>query len=337
MDDVTPRARSIYLGHQLQEHDGGAAITESTYTLRKRGISRLLEVADAMDELITKSVGSLVSPATITHLLPIGASARDGTRDHVVQVLTAHGYMSSIPIEDDAIELAEAAGILGMTTRQMRKLAQRGELERRQIEASGRAYRTGVSMTSVMSLLDSNQKLWTRKQLYEEFDLSYYELNLLIKRLGVEAVEGVVALGSRYLESEVEKIRLHLAEQGMLRSTALRITDVVRETRLNLRSVYRLVQSGQLQVDDAATQEFGMVMVNRESVERFNASDARRFAAPSPAPEGTIPILKAQELTGLSRIQFLALRKKGVIIRRTRDYQFHVDETSLNDYLKGNQ
>ena len=334
LDDVTPRARSIYLGHQLQERDGGAAITESTYTLRKRSISRLLEIADAMDQLITASVGNLVCPSTITHLLPLGKQDRSENRSHVIDVLTAHGFVSAPPEGEDAIELSEAADILGMSQRQLGLLTQRGVLERKHIGAAGSVFRTGVSMASVLSLHDLNQRLWTRKQLYEEFDITYYELKLLIDQLGIKAVDDVVANGYRYLDSEVGKIRLHLATQNQKRAGALSVAEAGRAIGLHRRSIDRLIQSGRLELDETATKELGLVMIRQESVDGFKTVRARTAVEPSKAPPGTIPIGEAQARTGLNRQQFLSLRKRGVVIRRTRDYQFHVDEKSLAKYLE---
>lgn len=50
--------------------------------------------------------------------------------------------------------------------------------------------------------------------------------------------------------------------------------------------------------------------------------------------EGTIAFKDAQKLTDLKRIELFALQREDFILRRTRDYQFCVDEASLKKWMK---
>lgn len=70
-------------------------------------------------------------------------------------------------------------------------------------------------------------------------------------------------------------------------------------------------------------------MVSRKLLDELVKARAACPRPPVSRPPGTIPIEEAQTRTGLSRMELLKLRESGLITRRSSDYQFHVDETSI--------
>ena len=86
------------MGHKIQNLDGGAAITESTYTLQRRGVQHLLVVAETMTSLIEASVVSLVASGPAGRVLPISVCPDPDERARALEVLDAGGYIGVIEI-----------------------------------------------------------------------------------------------------------------------------------------------------------------------------------------------------------------------------------------------
>ncbi len=128
MMKLAPRARSVYMGHKIQDLDGGAAITESTYTVRRKGVKHLLVVAETMTTLIEKSIVSLVSSGTCRRrLLPTSTCLDSDQRDRALQVLDAAGLVEAIDVEgEEVVEVALAAELLGLPKRAVRTFRSRG-------------------------------------------------------------------------------------------------------------------------------------------------------------------------------------------------------------------
>ena len=74
-------------------------------------------------------------------------------------------------------------------------------------------------------------------------------------------------------------------------------------------------------------------MVSRTSRERLRVERSKVRTLPVELPPGSTPIREVERRTGLNRVRALQLKSEGVIIHRTADYQFHVDEASLHAHL----
>jgi integrase len=335
MDDISPRARSVYMGHQVQNLDGGAAITESTYTVKRKGVAHLLVVAKTMTSLIESSIGSLVEPVTAGRLLPASACPDSVERHRALEVLDVAGLIGIAEVSgEEVIEVAQAAELLAVGERKVVRLIREGHLIRQRVDGAGRASLLGVTMSSVKERMALTQQMWSRKTLCTELNLTYHEVDYLIKVLGVVATEAPSTRGYRYTDSEVDKVRRHLEEKAAITVTAASVTEVMDELGCTQRTATQLLVMGRLEADEGATAAMRMTMVTRASLERLKTERSRRQTLPQKPPAGSIPIREAQIRTGLDRTGVLKLRQAGVIIIRTSDYQFHVEEASLDSYMK---
>jgi hypothetical protein len=188
-------------------------------------------------------------------------------------------------------------------------------------------------MSSVEARVALAEQLWTRATLCTEFNLTYNEVDSLLRALGVTVAEASVTRGYCYDANEVDKIRRHLEARTAIRVTAAPISEVMDVLRCSRRTAQHLLDMGRLEPDEVATASLKIIMVTRSSLERLKSERVARTMLPQAAPVGTIPILEAQARTGLDRARVLLLKSKGVIILRTSNYQFHIDEASLQAYL----
>ena len=334
LDDISPRPRSIYMGHHVQNLDGGAAITESTYTVKRKGVEHLLVVAKTMTSLIESSIVSLVEPVTASHLLPASACPDYDEREHALEVFDAAGFIGITAVDgEEVVEVAEAAALLGLGERKVTELARDGLLVRQRIAGAGRSSLFGVTVTSVQEHMSLAQQSWSRKKICLEFSLAYHQVDYLIKALGVVAYEAPASRGYRYLDSEVDKIRRYLEEKAEALRNAVSLAEVMDELSCTRRTATHLISIGRLELDATTTAAVGFTMVTRNSLARLRLERSQRRMLPEERPLGSIPIREAQVRTGLDRAGVLGLKTEDVVILRTADYQFHVDEVSLQAYL----
>ena len=228
MEGVSGRYRSVYMGHKLQNLDGGAAITEDTYTVRRKGVEHLLGVADAMSSLIETTIGCLVEPVTARRLLPTSVCLNHDERTRALDVLDDAGYVCVATSEgEQVLEVAQVAELLAVSESKVRQLLRDGQLVRQQVDGAGRAVIRGVTVSSVEARVALTQQLWTRATLCTEFNLTYNEVDSLIRALGVEVAETPVTRGYCYDFNEVDKIRRHLDARTAIRATAAPISEVM--------------------------------------------------------------------------------------------------------------
>lgn len=334
LDEISPRPRSVYMGHQVQNLDGGAAITESTYTLKRKGVEHLLVVSETMTSLIATTIDSLVEPVTAGRLLPVSACADADERDHALEVFDAAGYIGTAEVNgEQVIEVAQAADLLAIPERKVARLIRDGYLQRQRIDGAGRASLPGVTMSSVKERMALTQQMWTRKKLCTEFNLTYDEVDHLIKVLGVVPFDVPNTRGYSYTNDEINKIRRHLEERTAISESAVPVAEVMDALGCTRRTASQLLAMGRLELDQEATAAMRMTMVTRASLERLGAERNRQGTLPQERPKGTITIHEAQVRTGLGRTGVLTLKKDGVVITRTADYQFYVEEASLKKFL----
>jgi hypothetical protein len=335
MDKCPPRARSLYLGHLVQDHEGGAEITESVYTLRRQGVRHLLVVADTMGTLIETQIGTLLDPTPARRLLPPPYKHQEEKWNRALDVLDAAGVVSTAEVNGErVIDANEAAEMLAISDRQARKLASKGVLHRYRVPGYGRTSSWAITLSSVEEHLEVSQELVTRRDLLAEFELSYRELDVLISKLGIEPV-GSNTLGHRYAAADVDLLRRYFKDRAHLSKRAVSVAAAGAEIGCTRRTVNRFLILGLLSVDERATKSLGLTMITRKSIDELIVKRSKRATLPYVRPASSIPILEAQQRTGLARVQVLRLTDHGVIVHRTPDYQFHVDETSLEEYLKG--
>ena len=326
---ITPRIRSIYMGHKVKA-DGGAGLTESVYTLRTGNIQRLREASQAIEQKIEELIVTLVDPVPSPVIVPRELFESDGEHRRVLDLLEAHGYIApTISGGEEVLRISEAAELLAISEVRVKRLLGEGVLEARPIQGPGMRSLGGVTLDSAMARLEADQMLWTRRRICEEFDLGAVELQRLVDKLNLKPAEVGPVKGLRYRDEEVERLRRHFETKRTGAANSVPVSGVVQEIGCSKRTVQNLITTGQLKVDQRATQALGMTMVTRSSLEQLVKARSQRPTPPISRPPGSIPIHEAQERTGLTRTEVLQLRSQGVVIYRSSDYQFHVDETSL--------
>ena len=334
LDDIALRPRSSYMGHKMLNLDGSAAITESTYTVQHKGVQHLLVASDTMAERIESGVGSLVERVAASRLLPISLCVDTDERERSLEVLDAAGYVAATTVDGhEVVEVSDAAEMLKVSGKKVGALVRKGLLVRQRVDGPGRSSFFGISAASVHEQMALVHGAWTRQRLCVEFDLTYRQVDYLIGVLGVTSLESDLVRGYLYAEQEVEKLRRYVDERAEVSRRAASMKEAAKALGCSLRTAAHFLSAGHLEADVESSAAMGWTMVTRVSLEQLLAERAPRRALPSVQPPGSIAIREAQERTGLVRVDVLKLAAQGVVIHRTSDYRFWVDEASLESHL----
>ena len=327
---VSEIARSKFLGHKLKGHEGGADVTSVVYTLDMPRIRELLELAEVMDESVTKQISSIVSPTSVAQLFPGRAARRNEADTHAIEVLDANGFIA--PTEADGAELltmVEASEMLGLSYSQTSNLVRKGVLVAKPLRRSHGMPTRGVTLASVTQRLALEFQASSREAIQAELNLTAGELNRLITQLGITPKTYPGVQGHRFDDEMVDQMRAQVALTRSLVGRAVPVADAAAALEVIKNTVRQFVKAGHLKVDEDATLQAGVMMIDRASLESLLDSRASRTRPRKTPPAGTVPLEEAMEMLGLGRIETLALRRQGLVIHRTTDYRFHVEMESL--------
>ena len=329
--------RTVFLGHKLQgSGDGGAGVTRTVYTLEQEDIAQKLLMPQKQNEIIAATIKTLVVPTPISRLLPMNRRHSLEPMRQAIEALDRAGMVRAETAEDgdELLTPAEAAELLSCTPKTVDRWGVAGKLERRRIAAYGAMTGWGYTLASVQELMRIEAGNLTRRALCDQLGVDYTRLHRALGELGIKPVDGSRSIAHRYSAEDVARITAHFEALRTAGDGAVAASDAAALLGVHSVTVRRHLQQGTLVEDKEATASLKVTMVTRDSLDRLLKSRERR-RTDAVHPEGTIPFKEAQKRTGLKRMDLLALQRRGLIIRRTRDYQFCVDEASLNAYLEG--
>ena len=127
----------------------------------------------------------------------------------------------------------------------------------------------------------------------------------------------------------VDQMRAQVALTRSLVGRAVPVADAAAALEVIKNTVRQFVKAGHLKVDEDATLQAGVMMIDRASLEALLDSRSSRGRVKKTPPAGTVPLEEAMEMLGLGRIETLALRRRGLVIHRTTDFKFHVELASV--------
>lgn len=329
--------RSVFLGQKLHgSGDGGAGVTRSNYTLQQEDIAQKLLMPKRQNELIASTIKTLVVPTPMSRLLPMNRRRSLEATRPALEALDRAGMLRPETTEDgkELLTPAEAAELLSCTPKFVDRWGVAGELQRRGIAAQGALTGWGYTLESVQVLVLIEAGNLTRRALCDLLCIDYTRLHRALGELGIKPIDGSRSLAYRCSAEDVARVTAHFEALRDVGHGAVAASDAADLLGVHSVTVRRHLQKGTLIEDKEATAALKVTMVTRDSLDRLLKSrEKRRIDAIR--PDGTIPFKEAQKRTGLKRMDLLALQRRGLIIRRTRDYQFCVDEKSPEKHLRG--
>ena len=333
---VSEPLRSQYLGHKLRGFGGGADVTARVYTLSVQKVSALLPVAEAHESRIAAEIGSLMAPAPASSLLPPVALEGTEADVRVCEVLEQAGLIAQpLSEESSTVTVTEAMEILGMSRSTVRRLIVDGTLESRTVNGPTGVPAVAITLKSLEEFRDIEFKsreagmlgLSEVCVLADVWPAKVLKIAELLDITPVKAERSGTVWFSADDAARIVQRQEHATE---LLESAMSLSRMAKLLRINYQTASRLVANGLLEVDAPATEALGCVMVTRASVDR-ELERRRRRRVTATIPPGFVHIAEVQERLGLTRFEVLALSHQGVEIHRTKDYQFYLTESVLNE------
>jgi len=322
---VPEHVRSKYLGHQMQAHGGGAAVTAQVYSPDMPEIAALRPAADAITARVTEQIGQLVDPTPLDDLLGRWRTEDAGIA-HAEEVLTAAGLVCDVQVDGEVlVTVDEAAELIGIGRTTVNKWARSGRLVDVTVHGTEGGPRRMVTLTSVEAEIANRDAGTTPAHLAAELGVTYEALHKVALELGIRTTR-IEGNGWRvYTPENVDRLRRYYTDLAARMERAVPLAGAAKALGVRYSVAQRLVDLGQLTADGPPTERW----VTRASLEA--AIKTRSAGAPWPvsSPPGFIPIETVMERLGIGRMEAMMLAREGLIIRRTPDYRFHAEEASL--------
>jgi excisionase family DNA binding protein len=329
-DAVPEHVRSKYLGHQMQAHGGGAAVTAQVYSPDMPQIAALRPAADAIAARVTEQIGQLVDPSPLDDLMGRWRKADAVLMAHAEQVLAEAGLVCDVQVDGQALVTTdEAAELIGIHRVTVDKWVRSGRLVEVMVHGSEGAPRRMVTLASVQAEIANRDAGTTPARLAGELGVNYDALRKVALGLGIRSTK-VEGNGWRvYTAEDAGRLRKHYSDLATRVARAVPLGDAARALGVRYAAAQRLVDLGQLEADGDPAEHW----VTRTSLE--SAIKTRSDGQPWPvgSPPGFVPIEAVMERLGIGRHEAMMLAREGLIIRRTPDYRFHAEEASFERYL----
>jgi integrase len=327
---VPEHVRSKYLGHQLQAHSGGAAVTAKVYSPDMPHIAALAPAAEAMTRLVSEQLCGLVDPSPFDELLGRWRGGDEAERRRVEEVLNDAGLVCEVEAADGTlVTVVDAAEMIGIHPTTVNKWVRSGRLDERIIRGSEGGDRRMVTLESVEAEVADRGAGTMPAQLAVDLGVSRQTLQKAAAELGVRT-QKIEGKGWRvYSAEDTASIRSYFAAAAARAERAVVLAEAAIVIGVSYGVARRLLRLGQLVADGDPSERW----VTRESVEAAVAARAGGLPWPVQSPPGFSPIEGVMVRLGIGRMEAMALSRAGVVIRRTADYRFHVEEASLARYL----
>ena len=327
---VEEHVRSKYLGHKMQAHSGGAAVTAQSYSPDRPDIAALQSVPEVIADLVANEIGTLVDPSPLDDLLGRWRNRGSALNTHAERVLTQAGLVCEVVVEGEAaLPVAEVAELIGIGVTTVNNWVRAGLLTEVVVQGVEGAPRRMITMASVESRLALRDAGTPAAKLATELGVDRETLVGEARRLGIRVTRTGGNNWRVYRPEDADRLRRNFADLAVRISRAAPLAEAAQAVGVRLSVAQRLLDLGQLVADGDPAEGW----VTRESIEAVIKDRADGVIQPMASPPGFVPIEEAMERLGLGRMETMALARQGLVLRRTPDYHFHAEEAALERYL----
>ena len=323
---IEDAVRRRFMGHRA-----GDDVFGRIYTLDHPELTPLVKVAAILDENITNSIATLLTPTTRrVHWgrgNPLFARA-----DHVEATLGAAGWLVDPGDAEDPLCNAErVAAELEIVVTTARRWMGDGTLQSIFAPDAEGVPRRWSRLSDVWTLRDRLTDRILLPDLAEEFGVRYHELYQSVRRLGLDLEQHPT---SRQFEVSEEAVAILRAEHERVRALhqrSMKLAAAARRLKLAISTVRLLVKRGDLDIDPE-TDSSGARFIPRASVERYWV--ARGGAVwHNREPVAAVPLAEVARFTGYSNVELMDLVHAGVLEQLPGRRRCELTATSLRAWM----
>lgn len=307
LTNVSEKVRSEILGHKIQAHDGGAAVTASAYTMSAPALAPLVDAAKEVERILVSELSSLFVPSAHTPLY---------SRDHrmssepwasqAANVLVQAGLV--VP-SDELVTVAQAASILGLPRERVAALVRTGEIRPAHTPTeSAKGVRYLLNVRDVEAFQEKRESTLTVNEAAAEAGVLAWTIyrHIYAGRLAATQVGRSWQIQRCVFEAAKETLIVSAA----LHARSMTLVEAAEKLRVGYAGARSLVKRGELVRDLEAPGN--VVYVTRESVDSL----AARHSLKNPREVAeTLTLPEAMRALGMNRAELLALVDSGVLKR----------------------
>ncbi len=323
---IEDAVRRRFMGHRA-----GDDVFGRIYTLDHPEVAPLVKVATVLDDKITTSIATLLTPTTRQvhwgQANPLLARA-----DHVNATLGAAGWLVDPGTPDDPLCDADRVAVeLGIYVTTTRRWMADGTLQSIVAPDAKGVPRRFARLSQVWACRDRLASRTLLPDLAEQLGVRYHELYHAVRRLGLILDQHPTSGEYEVPPAAADALRAEHERIKALHRRSMKLAAAARQLRLALSTVGLLARNGDLDVDPA-TYSSGARFVTRASVERcwIARSAVKRSAV---QPVGAVPIAEVARFTSHSTTELMDLVRAGVLEQLPGRRACQLTATSLRSWM----
>jgi integrase len=303
---IEDAVRRRFMGHRA-----GDDVFGRIYTLDHPEVAPLVKVATVLDDKITTTIATLLTPTTRQvhwgQVNPLLARA-----DHVNATLGAAGWLVDPGTPDDPLCDADRVAVeLGIYVTTARRWMADGTLQSIVAPDAKGVPRRFARLSQVWACRDRLASRTLLPDLAEQLGVRYHELYHAVRRLGLILDQHPTSGEYEVPPAAADALRAEHERIKALHRRSMKLAAAARQLRLALSTVGLLARNGDLDVDPE-TDSSGARFVTRASVERcwIARSAAKR---PASQPMAAVPIAEVAHFTGHSTAELMDFVHAGIL------------------------
>lgn len=329
-EGIEDAVRRRFMGHRA-----GDDVFGRIYTLDHPEIAPLLKVAAFLDDKITTSIGTLLTPTTRRPYWGKQNPLRERA-EHITATLVDVGWVVDPGSPDDPLCDAErVAAELDIHPNTARRWMADGTLTAIVAPDAQGVPRRYSYLSAVWAQRDRLARCLLLPDLAEQLGVRYHEVYNTVRRLGLAMEQHPATRMYEVTPEAADAVRSEFGRVQALHRRSMKLPAAAVQLHLAASTVRLLAQRGDLVVDPE-TDSSGLRFVTRTSVRAYwiAHNEAKRRLA---EPVAAVPLAEVARFTGKTPRALMDLVRAGVLEQVPRRRAVHLTAASLRAWMAGRE
>ena len=327
-EGIEDTVRRRFMGHRA-----GDDVFGRIYTLDHPEIAPLIKVAAILDEKVTTSIGTLLTPTTRQPHWGTRNPLRDRT-EHITATLTTAGWLVDPGSPDDPLCDAErVAAELGVHPNTARRWMADGTVPAIVAPDAQGVPRRYSLLSAVWAQRDRLAQRILLPDLAEQLGVRYHEIYNTVRRLGIAMEQHPATRMYEVTPDAADTIRAKFQRVRALHRRSMKLPAAALQLHLAASTLRLLAKRGDLEVDPE-TDSSGLRFVTRTSVKAYWIAHHEAKRRPA-QPVAAVPLAEVARFTGETPRALMDLVRAGVLDQVPGRRAVQLTATSLRTWMAG--
>ena len=327
-EGIEDTVRRRFMGHRA-----GDDVFGRIYTLDHPEITPLIKVAAILDDKVTASIGTLLTPTTRRPYWGTHNPLRDRA-EHITATLTNAGWLVDPGSSDDPLcDAQRVAAELDIHPNTARRWMADGTVPAIVAPDAQGVPRRYSRLSAVWAQRDRRAQCILLPDLAEQLGVRYHEIYNTVRRLGLAMEQHPATRMYEVTPEAADAVRAEFQRVRALHRRSMKLPAAAVQLHLAASTVRLLAQRGDLDVDPE-TDSSGLRFVTRTSVKAYwiAHNEAKRRPAQLVA---AVPLAEVARFTGETPRALMDLVRVGVLEQVPGRRAVQLTATSLRAWMAG--